>query len=338
MQHLVFLHKPRHKAQGLLEFALALPILLLLVFGIIEFGRLLQAWLALENGARFGVRYAITGEYNRDFCDEAADVVAPSFGMTTAELIAEDELDGNLDCRVPSNHSPAISDWEDKSNALQDWARLPSIRDTVMAGATGVAWNVTSTGDYINFLSNPSATFDQDYRGNPSLPGYLNIMICSTRGDQTSYFRLDETPYYYDDIVDTDHQYPMLCEQANSTNHNILAFTDDAGGPGDRVRVTLTYRHPMITPFLSSWWPTLRLEAQREGLVEKFRNSRVTGLTGGMAFAPTNTSTHTNTPSPAPPTRLQTRLKRLLVMALLASCGSVGIMLPLSQAQTVFRA
>ena len=98
MQHLVFLRKPRQKAQGLLEFALALPILLLLVFGIIEFGRLLQAWLALENGARFGVRYAITGEYNPNYCDEAAAVIAPSFSLTTAQLIAQDQVERKNGC------------------------------------------------------------------------------------------------------------------------------------------------------------------------------------------------------------------------------------------------
>jgi len=308
MQHPAFLRKPRQKAQGLLEFALALPFLLLLVFGIIEFGRLLQAWLALENGARFGVRYAITGEYDPRYCNQAAAAVASSFGLTTDQMIAEDQLDGNLDCRVPSNHTPAITDWEEKNYALQDWARLPSIRDTAMAGATGIAWDATSTGDYRAFLSNPSSTFAQTNRGNPSLPGYLDVMICSSRGDQSSYFRLDDVPHYYDNIADQAHRYPMVCQKANSTNHNILAFTDDAGGPGDRVRVTLTYRHPLITPFLSTWWPTLRLSSQREGLVEKFRNSRVTGLTGGMAFAPTttytpvptHTFTNTNTFTPTP--------------------------------------
>ena len=65
--------KRRSRAQGLVEFALALPVLLLLIFGIIEFGRLLQAWLALENGARFGVRYATTGEYNPAYCSDAVD-------------------------------------------------------------------------------------------------------------------------------------------------------------------------------------------------------------------------------------------------------------------------
>ena len=48
----------------MVEFALTLPVLLLLIFGIIEFGRVLQAWLALENGARFAIRYAVTGNYN----------------------------------------------------------------------------------------------------------------------------------------------------------------------------------------------------------------------------------------------------------------------------------
>ena len=45
------------RAQSMVEFALTLPVLLLLIFGIIEFGRVLQAWLALENGARFAIRY-----------------------------------------------------------------------------------------------------------------------------------------------------------------------------------------------------------------------------------------------------------------------------------------
>ncbi len=308
MQQPAFPQKNKSKAQGLLEFALALPILLLLVFGVIEFGRLLQAWLALQNGARFGVRYAITGNYNRNYCDEAAAAVAPSFGLTTAEIIEQDEQDGNLDCKIPSNASPLITDWEEKTSALEDWARLPSIRDTVMAGATGVSWRAASSGDYIAYLSNPSATFNQANRGNPSLPGYLDISICSSRTDESTYFRFNGTGEsgdpvrYFDNIVNTEHQFPLFCGKANSSDYSIISYTDDAGGPGDRIRVTLTYRHPMITPFLSTWWPTLRLSAQREGLVEKFRTSRVTGLTSGMAFAPTSsltpTATHTHTPTP----------------------------------------
>ncbi len=45
---------PKQRAQSMVEFALALPVLLLLIFGMIEFGRLLQAWMAVQNAARFG--------------------------------------------------------------------------------------------------------------------------------------------------------------------------------------------------------------------------------------------------------------------------------------------
>jgi hypothetical protein len=64
----------------------------------------------------------------------------------------------------------------------------------------------------------------------------------------------------------------------------------------------LTYRHNLITPGLSNLWPSLRLTSQREGLVEQYRTSRVTGLTGGIAYASTwtFTPTHTNTPTDTP--------------------------------------
>jgi hypothetical protein len=56
------------RAQGLVEFAVVLPIILLALFTIIELGRLFHAYLAVENGARFGIRYAVTGEYNPEYC------------------------------------------------------------------------------------------------------------------------------------------------------------------------------------------------------------------------------------------------------------------------------
>ena len=46
------------KGQTLVEFALVLPILLLLIIGMLEFGRVLNAWLIVSNGAREGARYA----------------------------------------------------------------------------------------------------------------------------------------------------------------------------------------------------------------------------------------------------------------------------------------
>src|SRR3989337_2860 len=60
--------RKRFRGQGLVEFALILPVMVLVLFLIIELGRLLHAWLAVENGARFGVRYAVTGEFDDPYC------------------------------------------------------------------------------------------------------------------------------------------------------------------------------------------------------------------------------------------------------------------------------
>jgi len=56
----------RHKGQTLAEFAITLPILLMLTFGVIEFGRIFQAWVTLQNSARAAVRFASTGQYYED--------------------------------------------------------------------------------------------------------------------------------------------------------------------------------------------------------------------------------------------------------------------------------
>jgi len=81
------------KAQSMVEFAIVLPILLLLVFGIIEYGRLFFAWISVENVARVGARYASTGQYENIHCPDldsgAADADGDGAGENCAGL-AED--------------------------------------------------------------------------------------------------------------------------------------------------------------------------------------------------------------------------------------------------------
>ena len=49
-----------HRGQGLVEFALILPVLLLLILGIIEFGRLMVTYSSISTASRDAVRYAIS--------------------------------------------------------------------------------------------------------------------------------------------------------------------------------------------------------------------------------------------------------------------------------------
>ena len=50
-------HNNNQKGQGMMEFALALPLFLLLLFGVIEMGRLLMTFSAVFSAAREAARY-----------------------------------------------------------------------------------------------------------------------------------------------------------------------------------------------------------------------------------------------------------------------------------------
>jgi len=47
------------RAQDLVEFALIFPVLMLFIFGIVDFGRAFHVLIAISNAAREGARYGI---------------------------------------------------------------------------------------------------------------------------------------------------------------------------------------------------------------------------------------------------------------------------------------
>jgi hypothetical protein len=210
----------RFRGQGLVEFALVLPVMLLVIFVIIELARLLHAWLAVENGARFGVRYAVTGEFDDNYC---------------------------------ALYPGGICDEQSE----EDGARIPSIKDAARAGSVAI-------------LRNESLL--------PGQPGFYKVTVCSNKSGIIYY------PANIDNAI------PADCQPS-----------EDGGGPGDRVSVTVDFDHPLITPFLTNWWPQLHLSAKREGIVEQFRVARVVGLPATIAvptFTPTITPTPTITNTP----------------------------------------
>ena len=58
----------RSTGQALVEFAIMAVVLLMIIFLIIEAARILWAWGTVQNAAREGARYAITGEFDRMEC------------------------------------------------------------------------------------------------------------------------------------------------------------------------------------------------------------------------------------------------------------------------------
>ena len=69
------------KGQAMVEFAIILPILLLLVMGITEFGMMMNSYLSVQNATREGARAGIVGWSNEEVSDRIVN--------TTPSLRAE---------------------------------------------------------------------------------------------------------------------------------------------------------------------------------------------------------------------------------------------------------
>ncbi len=220
-------------------------------------------------GRGFGVRYAVTGSYDIAYCADA--IIDPTIVGAYPGIAAEDLADGILDCKVPrawADNTPILN-WDEKTQALIDFARLPSIRDVATQGAAAI-------------LRDPSVDI-----GNPALEdvaGWFKITVCSSR-----------LPFWLFDPDGSEPNWPWVSYQCNPD--------DDPGGPGDSVTVSVDYNHRIVSPIISSAWPVLRLKSDRSGVVEQFRRSRVINLpptVGGptSTLTATPTSTNTNTPTP----------------------------------------
>lgn len=70
---------------ALVEFAMVLPLLLVLVFGIIDFGRAFQTWITLTNAAREGARLGTVSQDAqavRQRCESTAGVSGVSCSVS----------------------------------------------------------------------------------------------------------------------------------------------------------------------------------------------------------------------------------------------------------------
>ena len=261
--------QPRRQGRGqaMVEFVIALPILLFVIFGIIEFGRMVFAWMAVQNAARFGIRYAVTGEFNEIYCVEAGNLLGAAY------VSADTDGGDPQDCKIPDTYT--ASDKADKERELIDMARLFSIQDAAIGGGSGLWLRPAVSGNYEQYLN----IHNDSFVGLPGETGFYHVTVCSNRSGQY--------------IMDYGNYAIPLCKDV--VNNHLM---DDAGGPGDRVKVHIEHRHPLFLPILTNIWPSVSLNAERDGIVEKFRTSRSLGVSGPILSAPTWTQTPTITHTP----------------------------------------
>jgi Flp pilus assembly protein TadG len=76
------------KGQSLVEFALILPLLMLLLFGIVDFGRIFHAYLTIDHAGREAAREASIGKGNEDVIDAATE---KAFGIDLTDVTVTPE-------------------------------------------------------------------------------------------------------------------------------------------------------------------------------------------------------------------------------------------------------
>ena len=63
--------------QAIVEMAMVLPLIVLLLMGIVEFGRIGNAYLTVTNAARQGARYGVVGNSNTEIMDKIKGAAIP---------------------------------------------------------------------------------------------------------------------------------------------------------------------------------------------------------------------------------------------------------------------
>ena len=116
----------RWPGQGMVEFALVLPVLLTFLLSIVELARLFHAWIAIENGARFGIRYAVTGEYDPAHC---------AGGNDGTECLYEDDIPyarvASIQDAVELGSRSVIADYGLDATDIENWTAPMVFKTTI---------------------------------------------------------------------------------------------------------------------------------------------------------------------------------------------------------------
>ncbi len=296
----------------MVEFALTLPIVLILTFGVIEFARLFQAWVTLQNSARSAVRYGVTGQWDPESVQSHLPG-APSGAVDETILDSLVPCTGGYDALFMDHWGIDCDPQDDEHQGLRkDLARLPSIVDRARVGASGI--NLRD-GDNIVGLTSPNGPVNSSNTGDEGRPSWFHVWICSSRPTIITETYNPANPTYvksgsrYQPSPDRRNRICGVRESQTPPGYGPVVGTNqyDAGGPGDILEVVVHYNAPLITPMaaLLGWTDLgdyVYMTAQRVGVNESFRAVRAVNLPPQLqlpTFTPSETPLPTNTPVPS---------------------------------------
>ncbi len=296
------------RGQTMVEFAITLPVMLMLLFGIIEFGRLFQAWLTLQNAARTAVRYGVTGAW------DPLSVQRHTGSSLTDETI----LDELVPCE-PGNTARFLDHWGVACNPDSDFhyglrvdmARLPSIVDRARQGAAGL--ELVEGDNIVGMLRGNGSPMDSEPANAPNEPGWFHVSICSSRPPIVS----EGSARYLPSADRNERQCQVIENVRGTTGFGPLVGDNqyDAGGPGDYLEVVIHYNAPLITPLnaLMGWVGVdyINMAARRVGVNEAFRPSQVVNLPPHVGLPTPQPSTTPVFTAPPPPNSTATKVPEI---------------------------
>ncbi|MCL4879736.1 MAG: pilus assembly protein [Anaerolineae bacterium] len=273
------------RGQTMAEFALTLPVVLLLIFGVIEFARIFQAWITLQNAARVAVRAGVTGEWDPAIVGYYFGYTGPNDrGSLLASVV---ECSSSTDPDYVRHWGKDCDPTSDEDLGLRDdMARLPWIWDNARQGAAGLA--LGEVYDIVGLHKAGGQAVKTTAGPTENEAKWFHVWICSSR---PKFSNPREQRYTLPDGDRRKRQ--CLITEPPMTGQNQY----DAGGPGDLLEVVVFFNHPLITPIAFADY--VPLMARRVGINEAFRSTRAVNLPPQLGL-PTKQPTFTYTPSPIP--------------------------------------
>ncbi len=208
------MQRKRSKGQGLVEFALTLPILLLLILGILEMGRVVWAYITVQAAARDAARYAITG---RPYIELA------NVGGSNSPGGACTNPDNAADAEVPWLCEPVY-----RAEAVKFIARERGA--TLVGGVSDpAALPACESGEpeTLNLNVREINSWDCDNQ-----PGYFAVHVVGQTTEPAS-------P-------------PIVLDDGSIQNFRYIQQLDYAGDEGLNVLVKTSYNVEMLTPIFQT--------------------------------------------------------------------------------------
>jgi hypothetical protein len=146
----------RQKGQGLVEFALILPALLMILLGIIEAAAVFQAYLAVQHAAREAARFAVTMQPSQGMVlVDSQGTQIPCDGVTRDYLFQDYPVSPPFE---PCSSSESVEEWQTR--------RVRIIQEVAIRQAVGLAKEPARTETEISANEQNPRFFGIKVRGN----------------------------------------------------------------------------------------------------------------------------------------------------------------------------